>query len=160
MGSDADGFDELFRREYPAIVASARAILGDSDAARDVAQEAFIRLFVRWQRISRYDRPGAWVRLVAVRLALREQRRASRFRAARATDGGSPEASDSRVPAVLAAIDELSPMQRAAVTMYYLQDFTIPEVAARLGCAESTVRVHLHRGRERLTAALIVDDEP
>jgi hypothetical protein len=43
-GADLEGFDALFRREYPAIVRTAYGVLGDRQGAEDVAQEAFARL--------------------------------------------------------------------------------------------------------------------
>jgi RNA polymerase sigma factor (sigma-70 family) len=48
----------------------------------------------------------------------------------------------------------LPAMQRAAVILRYLEERPIPEVAAILGCAEPTARVHLHRGRNRLREIL------
>ncbi|HEX2031074.1 MAG TPA: sigma factor, partial [Actinomycetota bacterium] len=70
MEAGAD-FGWLFREEYPSIVRTAYLMLGDREAAEDVAQEAFARLFARWGKVSRYDRPGAWVRRVAIRLSAR-----------------------------------------------------------------------------------------
>ncbi|MCA1695161.1 MAG: hypothetical protein LC749_10765, partial [Actinobacteria bacterium] len=75
IGADWEGFDALFRREYPEIVRTAYGVLGERQAAEDVAQEAFARLYARWPRVGSYDRPGAWVRRVAIRVAVREKGR-------------------------------------------------------------------------------------
>ena len=64
-------FEAFFRREYAAQVRVAYVILGDDGLAREIAQEAFARALQRWARLASYERPGAWVRLVCVRLALR-----------------------------------------------------------------------------------------
>ena len=45
----------------------------DTEVAKEIAQEAFCRALQRWDRIGRYDRPGAWVRTVANRLAVRSR---------------------------------------------------------------------------------------
>ena len=76
-------FDELFHREHAAILRSVHLVVGDLEVARELTQEAFTRLYVEWSRVSGYDRPGAWVRRVALRLAVRARtrcpRRASRW---------------------------------------------------------------------------------
>src|SRR4029079_2394459 len=72
---ELEEFEQLFVLEYPVIFRSAYLIVVDRDLAREITQEAFCRMLMRWNRIRRYDRPGAWVRLVAVRLARRSRDR-------------------------------------------------------------------------------------
>jgi RNA polymerase sigma-70 factor (ECF subfamily) len=52
------------------------------------------------------------------------------------------------------ALRELSPNQRAALVLRHVVDLDVAEVAARMGIAAPTVRVHLHRGRNRLRELL------
>src|SRR3954454_5179251 len=74
--ADASGdYDDFFRTHYPRVVRVVHGVLGDRARAEEVAQEAFVRLYQRWARVSTYDRPDAWVRRVAVRLAVRVARR-------------------------------------------------------------------------------------
>jgi RNA polymerase sigma-70 factor (ECF subfamily) len=40
--------------------------------------------------------------------------------------------------------------QRLAIMLHYVDDLAVTDVASAMGCAEATVRVHLHRGRRRL----------
>ena len=144
-------FAWLFRDEYPAIVRTAYLMLGDRAAAEDVAQEAFARLYARWRRISRYERPGAWVRRVAIRLASRARRRMPRL------EPVVEEATGPETPADLdlhRAVLALPPNQRAAVVLHYLEDLPVDEVAALMGVAPATARVHLHRARRRLATLL------
>ena len=70
-----DEFTWFFRAEYAAVVRTVTMITHDSEVARDVAQEAFIQLLRHWRKVSRYDRPDAWVRRVAIRAATRTTRR-------------------------------------------------------------------------------------
>src|SRR5688572_2030618 len=93
MGPD-DEFGWTFREEYPAVVRTVYLMLGDRSAAEDAAQEAFVRMYARWRRIRRYDRPGAWVRRVAIRLASRSRARAGRV--ASLADADRP--ADQRLP--------------------------------------------------------------
>lgn len=152
--ADADSaFGWLFRDEYAQIVRTAYLMLGDRAAAEDVAQEAFIRLYARWRRISRYERPGAWVRRVAIRLASRSLR-AGRRTVLQAEVEGSARPEPVSDPDLRRAVLGLPASQRAAVVLHYFEDRPVAEVAEILNCATSTAKVHLHRARKRLAEVL------
>jgi RNA polymerase sigma-70 factor (ECF subfamily) len=159
VGHDFDGF---FRLEFPAMVTLAAAIAGRRAIAEDIAQEAFTRAHRQWSRISRYDKPGAWVRRVTINLALSDRRRSDAERRATlrlATEGaheGGTQAGDMPVgdSQIWAAVAELPGKQKAAVALHYLEDRSVAEIADILECAESTAKVHLHRGRNALATAL------
>ena len=51
-------------------------------------------------------------------------------------------------------IRQLPGAQRAAIVLFYYEDRPVAEIAAILGCAEATARVHLHRGRKRMAQIL------
>jgi RNA polymerase sigma-70 factor (ECF subfamily) len=149
-GADYDAF---FRAEYPRVVRFAQGVLGDRARAEEVAQEALTRLFVRWERVSHYDRPDAWVRRVALRLAVnvarRDRMRALLERRVQAVPVTSPAVAleDTDISSALARLPRA---QRVAVVLHYLEDRPVADVAGILGCAEATARVHLFRARQRL----------
>ncbi len=140
-------YEELFRREHATIARVAFLVVGDRDLASEVAQDAFVELFVNWRKVRRLDRPGAWVRRVAIRRAVRVRTRESR-----STTGVAPiPVVDTSVGLDLdAALGHLSPTQRAAVVLHYYQELPVHEVADALGIKPSTASVHLHRARARL----------
>src|SRR3954452_19156479 len=72
---DADGFAECYALQFRPIAAQLSVYLGDLDEARDLTQEAFVRAWQRWDRISRYEEPAAWIRRVAWNLATSRLRR-------------------------------------------------------------------------------------
>lgn len=150
--AEAD-FVGLFRAEYRPLVHLIYLIVHDREQARDIAQEAFVQLFTRWRRISKYERPDAWVRRVAIRMAVRAIRRERlRRRREHQFDGARPLG-----PVdidVLRAVAKLPASQRAAVVLFYLEDRPLAEVAEILACSEVTARVHLHRARRRLAEIL------
>ena len=152
MADVAGDYDDFFRVHYPRVVRVVHGVTGDRARAEEVTQEAFVRLYLRWARVSAYDRPDAWVRRVAVRLAVRVARRdrlrtTLERRAAEPTRGTDTPADTTRD---LATVGLLPRNQRLAIVLHYVDDLSIPDVAAVMGCAEATVRVHLHRGRRRL----------
>jgi RNA polymerase sigma factor (sigma-70 family) len=143
----------FFRTEFPSVLRTVFLILRDRGRSEDIAQDAFTQLYVHWRKVSRYERPEAWVRRVAIRMAVRHQKR-DRLRAM--LERGSPEpASDPETDLDLAsAMKELSPMQRAVVVLYYYEDRPTAEIVDILGMSQSTVRVHLTRARRRLADLL------
>ena len=146
-------FEDFFRREYPALVALAAAVSRSPHAAEDLAQEAMLRARRHWDRIDAFDKPGTWVRRVTINLSLNSRRgvaREARTRLAWWERRELPEQPQALDPDLLDALHALSPHQRAAVSLHYLEDRSTPEIADLLGCSESTARVHLHRGRQAL----------
>jgi RNA polymerase sigma-70 factor (ECF subfamily) len=147
-------FSWIFHEEFASIARTAYLILHDRTTAEDVAQEAFTRLFVNWAKVSQYERPGAWVRRVAIRLAVRHARR-DRMRVLLLRwvepPRHEPDASD---PDLIRAIRTLPPQQRAAVVLHYLEDRPVAEIAGMLSCSPATAKVHLFKARRRLASLL------
>jgi RNA polymerase sigma-70 factor (ECF subfamily) len=149
-----DDFSWFFRHEFRTVVRTAFVILRDRGRAEDVAQEAFAQLYVHWRKVSRYERPDAWVRRVAIRRALRLLKRERMRRTLeRATEPGAVDAATADVD-LMREIGSLPPRQRAAVALFYFEDRPTSEIAVILGCSESTAKVHLFKARRHLAAAL------
>ena len=151
-------YEWVFRAAYPRIKRVVALILRDREAAEDVTQEAFLKLLQHWRTVSGYEQPDAWVRRVAIRLAVRHAkregglRRRERFVVHQAARDHEPDVD------LAAAIATLAPMQRAAVVLYYFEDLPVADIARALVVSESTIKQHLHRARARL-AALLAEEE-
>lgn len=151
-------FETLFRREYPPIVREIDLMLGDRNEAEQVAQEAFARAYVNWRKVQRFDKPGAWVRRVAIRIAIRWRR--SRILPVSFIDQApSEDVPTGLILDVRRAVLQLPRVQRAAIVLRYYRDLTVAEVAYSLACKEGTVKAHLNRARTRL-AELLSDYRP
>jgi RNA polymerase sigma factor (sigma-70 family) len=149
-------FEQFYRREFPVMVSLAAAVSGSRIAAEDIAQDAFVKAHDRWDEVSAYDKPGAWVRRVTINLALNTRKRVVAETKAKMklglepTIGPPPEPDD----AVWKAVSKLPKKQRAAIALFYLEDLSTREIAEALGCKESTARVHLHKARTTLATSL------
>ncbi len=147
-------YEWWFRAAYPRILRTVSQIVGDRTAAEDVTQEAFLRLLQHWRTASGYEQPDAWVRRVAIRMAVRQAKREQRRRhverqpAPMSGSGGTPDAD------LAEAIMKLSPMQRAAIVLFYFDDLPMKQIARTLMVSESTVKQHLHRARLRIADLL------
>jgi RNA polymerase sigma-70 factor (ECF subfamily) len=151
-------FSAFFRQEFTRVVRTIYLIVRDHALAEDIAQDAFLRLFQNWAKVSRYDRPDAWVRRVAIRIAVRGRRRDQLWSALRVRLLPQPEPGPRNLD-VLDAVGRLPAAQRAAIALFYYEDRPVAQIAALLGCTESTARVHLHHGRKRL-AMLLGEETP
>jgi RNA polymerase sigma-70 factor (ECF subfamily) len=146
-------FEAFYRAESTRILAVVAALTGDWGAAEDIVQEAFAAAYRRWDTVGRFDRPGAWVRRVAINQAISRARRRAVETRVLARIGLGPDAHDDE-PMVEAelwtAVRRLPRRQAQAVALAYAGDLGIAEIAAVLGCGEGSVKTHLRRARERL----------
>lgn len=65
-------FEWVFRRAYRSVLRTVFVVLHDQGRAEEVTQDAFLRLYERWRGVAGIDHPEAWVRQVAVRLAIKQ----------------------------------------------------------------------------------------
>jgi RNA polymerase sigma-70 factor (ECF subfamily) len=151
-------FEAFFVAEFPRMVVWATALIGDPAVAEEVAQEALLRAYRHWPKVSGYDRPGAWTRRVTTNLALsaRTRRRAEAVALERMADAWPEAPRDELRDAdeFWSLVRELPRRQRAAVALYYLEDWSIADIAAELGCAPNTAKAHLFKGRRTLARLL------
>ena len=152
-GTEAD-YTAFFRAEYPAVLRTLTLILRDPARAEELTQDAFVQLLRHWPKVAGYEQPHAWVRRVAIRLAMRTVRRRRLISIVTLDMHSMIAAPAPRRIDLSAAIGRLSGAQRAAIVLHYFEDRPVADVAAILGCAEATARVHLHRGRNRLRELL------
>ncbi len=143
----------FFRSQYPMVLRTVFLILGDRGRAEEVTQEAFIQLLTHWRKVSRYERPEAWVRRVAIRLAVRTVRR-DRLRTVLEREAPRREEGRPFDVDLADALRQLPVKQRACVLLFYFEDRPIAEVVDILGISDGAVKVHLHRARKRLSELL------
>jgi RNA polymerase sigma-70 factor (ECF subfamily) len=141
-------YTSFFRRELRPLVTLAAAIAGP-DRAEEIAQEALLRAHRDWDRISRYDKPGAWARRVTINLATsaKRQRGAEHRALQRAATRRQLDAPPPEVDGFWALVRQLPERQAAAVALHYLEDLSIADIADAMACAEGTAKVHLHKAR-------------
>jgi RNA polymerase sigma factor (sigma-70 family) len=154
LGEVAPSFDDFATSARGGLVRLGWALLGDLDAAEDLAHEALEALMPAWSTV--VD-PAAYCRAVVVNRARSRWRRRGRERRAFARVSGRPQA-DVYLPApsndVWDAVRQLSFRQRVAVVLVVLEDQPLAAVATHLGCDVETARTHLRRGKQHLAESL------
>lgn len=152
-------FDAFFVAEFPRLVSMLTAWSGDRATAEDLAQDALLQAQRRWAEIVRLDNPGTWVRRVALNRSANEGRRRRREHAAmRRLSGAAPEQRYDGAPfhdtQLWERVRALSPNQRDAIVLHYVDDLPLADIANVLGCGIGTVKTHLQRGRRQLATTL------
>ena len=143
--------------------------MGDRDEAKDVLQETYLQAFRRLDTYRGEAPLAVWLRAIAFgraidwkRVILRRLKRTARLDESSALVEPDTEAvrfaSEDR--ALHRALRKLSHRQRAALLLREWDQLGFDEIARLLGCAESTVRVHHARARERMRAALTCSERP
>jgi RNA polymerase sigma factor (sigma-70 family) len=150
-------FEDLYRAEYPGLVAVATALTGDVRDGEDLVQDAMVKLFIHWKRVQRMESPGGWCHRVLVngcrswwRRKRTERHYWSRARAAE-PQTGAPSA---EVMAFWQEVRRLPTRPRTVVALYFAGDHTMADVATILGVPEGTVRSDIARARVVITTAL------
>ncbi len=138
-------------------------LCGDEWLAEDLVQEALVRALSRPFHGPRAGPAEAYVRKVMVNLFIDQSRRRSRWTKAVPLlpgTGSVPDIAEQVVArdAMLAAMDNLSPRQRACVVLRFYEDLPVAEVARVLGVQVGTASRHLSEAVDRL-GELITDPE-
>lgn len=149
-------FDGFYRDTSRRLLRYAYGLTGDPGEAQDLVQEAYARAWQRWRKVSGYEDPEAWLRLVVNRLSTDRWRRIGVRRARAAAEAPLPPVNPPSEDVVLLvrAMRELPDTQRRALALHYLLDRSVAEIAAETGTSLGTVKSWLSRGRAALAATL------
>lgn len=142
----------------------AYGILGNSADAEEVAQEAFLRAYQKFQSLREAEKFRAWVGRIAFRLALNRQR-GLRRRLTRETtwnalgmgetvDGTRNAEEGLLVERLRNEIEGLPGKLRTVVQLSIVEDMDATDVGVVLGIPAGTVRSRLHTARKLLLEAM------
>jgi RNA polymerase sigma-70 factor, ECF subfamily len=168
-------FDLLVERYQERAYRIAWSVLRDREDARDCSQEAFIRLHESAGSFAGQSKFSTWFYRILVNCCLDQQRRRRGWRRLvgwrdQRADPDEPDPveqapapftdpvegidAERRMTKVWALVEDLSPQQRAAVTLSCREGLATKDIAAVLNVSEATVRVHLHRALSTLRRRL------
>jgi RNA polymerase sigma factor (sigma-70 family) len=162
--SNEGSFEECFRTLFPAVARTAALVCRDPVAGPDLAQEAFARLYERWDRMRSPEHVRNFVFRVAVNLAKSQRRRRTAtpigLRGPDRGVSGSQESATDDWLSVADALAALPSRQRTCVVLVDYADLDPATVAKILGTAPGTVRMHLSKGRQALRSRLTPEEAP
>lgn len=142
-GSARDGdFTEFVHASWPGLYRTAYLLLGDRGLAEDLAQTALAKTYAAWSRIDEPSAAPAYARRTLINTASSWFRKKGwRNELPTMTMPDTAVISDpSTRPAVIDALRELPPRQRAVVVLRFYEDLSVNETADALGCSTGTVK--------------------
>jgi len=145
------------------VLGLAFVLTGNQWVAEDTTQDAFTAAFRRWSSIVTYDSPAAWIRRVTcnqsasvVRRRVREAKALVRLANRTPTHIELDEGDE----AFWQAVRRLPARQAQCVALFYLEQYSVSEIADVLDCSEGTVKTHLSRARDAVARDLQLEDAP
>lgn len=153
-------FEEFYRAEFPGLVRAMFLLVPDVDEAQELAQEAMVRVYERWDRVSAMASPGGYLYRVARNLN-RRRIRALAVRARRLLTLGAGMRVVEIEPGrrdLADAISALSVRLREAFMLVDWLGMSSDEAARFLHIAPASVRSRVHRARRELRARLIPEE--
>lgn len=154
-------FQDFVRNHGQALLRLAYLLTQDRHLAEDLVQATLLHAYRRWERISRLERPAAYVH----KMLVNERRMWSRRR--RVLESLHGDLPDRSGPDTSARVDtrdllwrelaRLPARTRAVLVLRYWADYSERDTAEILGCSTGTVKSHASRGLARLRRHLVCE---
>jgi RNA polymerase sigma factor (sigma-70 family) len=139
-------FAEFFQASWEPCLRAVVASTGSVPLAEDQVAEAFARAWLSWRKVRRHPAPRAWVVRTALNAGASGWRKRRRELPLAAHDNAVlNDVNDGLDAALLTALRHLPGRQREVIALRVFLDLDFDTIAAHLGIAPGTVRVHLSR---------------
>ncbi|MBX9393472.1 SigE family RNA polymerase sigma factor [Streptomyces sp. TRM72054] len=152
-------FHAFFERHHAELARLAHLLTGEADAADDLAADALLAMWHRWDRVRAAEHPVAYARGVVANLArtrirstVRERRRIALFWSQREEKVENPDVAGA--VDVQAALRRLPFRKRACVVLRHAFDLSEKDTALALGISVGTVKSQTSKGMAELQRLL------
>jgi RNA polymerase sigma-70 factor (ECF subfamily) len=167
LASRPGAFERLVREHQGLCRHIIQRMVRNPEDVRELCQDTFLRVHQCLRQYRGECALKSWIGRIAWTIAVRHLQR-KRIRLADDTDGDESLldgiadgfdleaacANDETMRHLHDAIESLPPLQRTLLTLYHLEEMSIPEIAGITGMAGSTIKSHLFRARLRLRGVL------
>lgn len=162
QAGDADAFEAVYREHVGRVYALCLRMSGDSQAAKDLVQDVFVRA---WEKLHTFRGESAfssWLHRLAVNVVLMDRRTRSHRAEEPLEDGeaagAATPAAPQRTPGLRLDLEQsiarLPRMARQVLVLFDIEGYGHAEIGTMLGIAEGTSKAHLFRARELLREML------
>lgn len=149
-------FEAFFEREKQSLFQALCLVTRSRFEAEELAQDAFLSLYERWDRVAEMDDPTGYLYRTTMN-AFRSWHRRSALAAKRAIGLTRPDDAITEIEeqdVVVRALEPLTARQRAAVVLIDFMGYSSEEAGRMLGIRASTVRTHAERAHRDLKARM------
>ena len=154
--------EDFYEHIRARLVGSLTLYCGDPGVAEELAQDALIRVWDRWDSVRLMASPEAWTYRTAFNLASSWGRRRSAERRARRRldrpEQAHVDADMATVDAIRGAVAALPPRQRTTIVCRYYIQLDVAETAELMDCAEGTVKAATSRALHNLRSSGLIDE--
>ena len=171
QSGDARGYQSLLKRHRARVFTVAKRVVGDHQLAEEVAQDAFVKAFKSLGEFRGDARFSTWLYRITCTTAISCLRKEKKHRghadmddltdvgdySAAFPDGYKTVAMSEQKTMIQSALARLKPEQSLALTLFYLQERSLAEIADVTGEEMNTVKVRVFRARQHLGAILQKD---
>lgn len=162
QSGNIQAFNALYEKYRHRVYRTALAITRDTAAAEDILQECFLRVHAYIDKLHGEHTLAPWLYRVTVNLSYqwlnkdyRQFQILRRLREPAAHPSAPRTVEQEELHEIVArALDMLSFDHRVVVVLYYLNEFSVEEIAQILDCPVGTVKSRLHYARRRLKELL------
>lgn len=160
QAGDAGAFDDLLAEMERPLLYYATKLLGNSEQALDVLQDVWLRVFRDLRRLKEPGSLRPWLYRLTHGMAIdRIRGHMSRERAEQAAfseqEDVEQELSWADADAVHEALDGLDLAHREVLVLHFLEDFSVAEIAAVVGCPDGTVKSRIHHAKKAMKEILV-----
>jgi RNA polymerase sigma-70 factor (ECF subfamily) len=161
LGGDRSAFAPLVDAHKSYAYSIAFRVVTNRPDAEEVAQDSFIKAFHYLKKFNREARFSTWLYRIVFNTAISYKRKNRHqfvdienrgFESSTSADSEIESSDRSRY--VQKALQKLSEPDRVALQLFYLNEFTLDEIAETLGQNVNTVKVRVHRARMRIAEEL------
>lgn len=156
---DAVTFQAEVKRIEKLMYRVAWTYLGNNQDVEDAVQDAIVKAWEKRESLRSREQFKSWQMRILVnqcKNVLRKRRKWSFFPLEE--DTASVEMPESEVP-IREAMQRLKPEQRIVMTLYYVDGYSIKEIAETLSVPLGTIKTRLHSARKRIKQILLVEWE-
>ena len=156
----AESFEEFFELERDHLCDLLSLVTGDRSEAEEIAQDAFVVVWERWDQVRLMDNPAGYLYRTAINNFRKRYRRAKLFgRIAASLSPRTTSAPADSAVLLSEALRALTPRQRAALVLTELLGYSAEDAARALGVKVSTIGALKYRGRTVLRQEMEPPDD-
>lgn len=147
-------FETIYKTYWQKVFRLCMGYVNDIDAANDLAQETFIKVWKQLPNFRNESSIGTWIFRIASNTCLRQIQKESKMPKSELPLEIKDEISETNIEEdiqfLYQCISELQEVERIIISLE-LEDMNQKEIAEIVGLSEGNVRVRIHRIKEKLT---------
>ncbi|WP_251358599.1 RNA polymerase sigma factor [Kangiella sp. TOML190] len=141
---------ELYQSFYKPLVKFAFKLCGHHDWAQDAVQDVWLEVAKKLRKLNDPKAFRSWIFRAVRWRCIDLARKANKLQQLEDSDQQAAEELKSKDSGLLKLIDKLPGLERQAIYLFYLQEFSIAEIAVVMEVPQGTIKSRLNRARKQL----------